>query len=43
MNTEFHEIIKEICKENNIKIDILSEGWIIVLQKKSKKKIYRRT
>ena len=38
MNTEFHEIIKEICKENNIKIDILSEGWIIVLQKKSKKK-----
>lgn len=38
MNTEFHEIIKEICKEKNIKIDILSEGWIIVLQKNNKKK-----
>ena len=37
MNTEFHEIIKEICKEKNIKIDILSEGWIIVLQKNNRR------
>ncbi len=35
---DFHNIIKEICKKNNIKINILSEGWIISLEKNNIKK-----
>ncbi len=34
----FHNIIKEICDKNGIKINILSDGWLIILEKNNKKK-----
>ena len=38
MNSEFHELILEICRKNNIRCSILSDGWIIVLERGSKSK-----
>lgn len=32
----FHKMIKEICKEKNIEIEVLSFGWIIKLRKGKK-------
>lgn len=39
MNEEFHNLIKKICKNNNIKYKLISNNWIIVLEKNNIKKI----
>lgn len=31
--SKFHELIKEICDENNIKFELISKDWIIKLEK----------
>lgn len=36
MNTNYHNIIKEICAELKIKFSLLSNDWIMVLQKENK-------
>ena len=38
MNSEFHELILEICRKNNIRCSILSDGWVIVLERGSKRR-----
>ena len=36
MNNNFHEMIKKICDELNIKVTLLSDGWLTVLEKNQK-------
>lgn len=36
MKNEFHEIIKEICDEENINFSLLSKDWVIKLEKNNK-------
>lgn len=38
MNREFCDLILEICRDNDIKCNILSDGWVIVLEKNNMKK-----
>lgn len=33
MNKDFQDLIKDICKKNNIKCHILSSNWVMVLEK----------
>ena len=33
MNKDFQDLIKAICKKNNIKCHILSSNWVMVLEK----------
>ena len=39
MKKEFHDLIKEICKNNNINYKVISNNWIIVLEKNNIKKM----
>lgn len=39
MNEQFHNLIKKICKKNNIKYKLISNDWIIILEKNNIKKI----
>ena len=39
MNDEFHNLIKEICEKHNIKYNLISNGWVMVLEKNNIKEI----
>lgn len=39
MDKEFHELIKEICKNNNIKYKLISNNWITILKKNNITKV----
>ena len=38
MNDEFHDLIKEICEKHNIKYNLISNNWVMVLEKNNIKK-----